>query len=40
MYVPNTVIWDNIAVDLYVDNVFQASYESKTEALKDAVNLC
>lgn len=37
VYVPNTVIWDNIPVKLFVNDEYLQSYNSKTEALLDAV---
>lgn len=35
VYVPNTVVWDNIPVRLYVNDVYIQSYDSKTEAFQD-----
>jgi hypothetical protein len=37
VYVPNTIVWDNIPVRLFVNDTFIQSYDSKTEALQDAV---
>ncbi|MDQ0063318.1 hypothetical protein [Paenibacillus harenae] len=36
VFVPNTFLWSNIAVYLFVDDTFVRSYDSKAEGIKDA----